>query len=182
MADYNVNMKQWNGSSFDNVLPLAYMANNAGKLDGKTYEEIQTYVKDYSKFDFIGTAVLMPPGIDKLTSLDIVVDNKDVYVAFLLFCNGSAINGGRYTVCSDVAQAGFYRVSAQRLVDVFMIYNGPGDYTSPFNNISCASIIGSSSRVTADNNKNRVSDIKSFKVEYGGDVGKMEVCIFGIKK
>lgn len=37
MADYNVNMKQWNGSSFDNVLPLAY---NAKRLDGKTSENI----------------------------------------------------------------------------------------------------------------------------------------------
>lgn len=37
MADYNVNMKQWNGSSFDNVLPLAY---NAKQLGGKTYKEI----------------------------------------------------------------------------------------------------------------------------------------------
>lgn len=37
MADYNVNMKQWNGTSFDNVLPLAY---NSNKLEGRTYEEI----------------------------------------------------------------------------------------------------------------------------------------------
>lgn len=37
MADYNVNMKQWNGTSFDNVLPLAY---NSNKLNGKTYAEI----------------------------------------------------------------------------------------------------------------------------------------------
>lgn len=46
MADYNVNMKQWNGSSFDNVLPLAY---NALKFGDKTYSEfskieIGTYV------------------------------------------------------------------------------------------------------------------------------------------
>ena len=37
MADYNVNMKQWNGNSFDNVLPLAY---NSNKFDGKTYSEV----------------------------------------------------------------------------------------------------------------------------------------------
>ena len=37
MADYNVNMKQWNGTSFDNVLPLAY---NSKRLDGKTYGEL----------------------------------------------------------------------------------------------------------------------------------------------
>lgn len=48
MADYNVNMRQWNGTSFDNVLPLAYMANNAGKLDGKTYEQILTAANQYA--------------------------------------------------------------------------------------------------------------------------------------
>ena len=36
MADYNVNMKQWNGTSFDNVLPLAY---NAKQLGGTTLAE-----------------------------------------------------------------------------------------------------------------------------------------------
>ena len=41
MADYNVNMKQWNGTSFDNVLPLAY---NALKVGGKTYDEIVGFV------------------------------------------------------------------------------------------------------------------------------------------
>ena len=37
MADYNVNMKQWNATSFDHVLPLAY---NALALNGKTSENI----------------------------------------------------------------------------------------------------------------------------------------------
>ena len=41
MADYNVNMKQWNGTSFDNVLPLAY---NSNLLNGKTYTDIQNWV------------------------------------------------------------------------------------------------------------------------------------------
>lgn len=40
MADYNVNMKQWNGSSFDNVLPLSY---NAKQLEGKSYNDIIQY-------------------------------------------------------------------------------------------------------------------------------------------
>ena len=44
MADYNVNMKQWNGTSFDNVLPLAY---NAKQLDGKTYDEVWNIIKQY---------------------------------------------------------------------------------------------------------------------------------------
>lgn len=55
MADYNVNMKQWNGTSFDNVLPLAY---NALALNGKTYtdvyDEITQYVaSNYTKCEVI---------------------------------------------------------------------------------------------------------------------------------
>lgn len=43
MADYNVNMKQWNGSSFDNVLPLAY---NAKQLEGQSLAEVKQWVQD----------------------------------------------------------------------------------------------------------------------------------------
>lgn len=55
MADYNVNMKQWNGTSFDNVLPLAY---NSKALGGKTYanvyDEITNYVaSNYTKCEVI---------------------------------------------------------------------------------------------------------------------------------
>lgn len=46
MADYNVNMKQWNGTSFDNVLPLAYNAKNAEALAGSSIGDIQQWVKD----------------------------------------------------------------------------------------------------------------------------------------
>ena len=41
MADYNVNMKQWNGTSFDNVLPLAY---NSNLLDGQSFNQIKTNI------------------------------------------------------------------------------------------------------------------------------------------
>lgn len=43
MADYNVNMKQWNGTSFDNVLPLAY---NAKQLEGQSLAEVKQWVQD----------------------------------------------------------------------------------------------------------------------------------------
>lgn len=43
MADYNVNMKQWNGTSFDNVLPLAY---NAKQLGGQSLAEVKQWVQD----------------------------------------------------------------------------------------------------------------------------------------
>ena len=43
MADYNVNMKQWNGTSFDNVLPLAY---NAKQLEGQSLADVKQWVHD----------------------------------------------------------------------------------------------------------------------------------------
>lgn len=43
MADYNVNMKQWNGTSFDNVFPLAY---NAKQLGGQSLAEVKQWVQD----------------------------------------------------------------------------------------------------------------------------------------
>ncbi len=51
MADYNVNMKQWNGTSFDNVLPLAY---NAKQLGGTTLSELKTWVQDNNLLLFTG--------------------------------------------------------------------------------------------------------------------------------
>ena len=55
MADYNVNMKQWNGTSFDNVLPLAY---NSNLLNGKTYTDIQQWVNSdklvYGSQSYVG--------------------------------------------------------------------------------------------------------------------------------
>lgn len=54
MADYNVNMKQWNGTSFDNVLPLAYNAKNAEALAGNSLGDIQQWVKDNGLWLYTG--------------------------------------------------------------------------------------------------------------------------------
>ena len=54
MADYNVNMKQWNGTSFDNVLPLAYNAKNAEALAGNSFGDIQQWVKDNGLWLYTG--------------------------------------------------------------------------------------------------------------------------------
>lgn len=51
MADYNVNMKQWNGSSFDNVLPLAY---SAKQLGGQSLAEIKQWVQDNNLLLYTG--------------------------------------------------------------------------------------------------------------------------------
>ena len=51
MADYNVNMKQWNGTSFDNVLPLAY---NANQLGGQSLAEVKQWVQDNNLLLYTG--------------------------------------------------------------------------------------------------------------------------------
>ena len=52
MADYNVNMKQWNGTSFDNVLPLAY---NAKQLEGQSLAEVKQWVQDNNLLLYTGS-------------------------------------------------------------------------------------------------------------------------------
>lgn len=34
MSDYNVNMKKFNGTDYDNILPMSYLAKMAEKLWG----------------------------------------------------------------------------------------------------------------------------------------------------
>ena len=51
MADYNVNMKQWNGTSFDNVLPLAY---NAKQLGGQSLAEVKQWVQENNLMLYTG--------------------------------------------------------------------------------------------------------------------------------
>lgn len=41
MNNYNINMKKFNGTDYDNLLPLAYNALNSQQLDGKTFGEIE---------------------------------------------------------------------------------------------------------------------------------------------
>ena len=54
MADYKVNMKQWNGTSFDNVLPLAY---NAKQLGGQSLAEVKQWVQDNGLLLYTGQYV-----------------------------------------------------------------------------------------------------------------------------
>lgn len=55
MANYNVNMRQWNGSSFDNVLPLAYDSN---KIDGKTWAQVTQLLLEKSGGTMTGDLIL----------------------------------------------------------------------------------------------------------------------------
>lgn len=99
MADYNVNMKQWNGNSFDNVLPLAY---NAKQLGGQSLAEVKQWVQDnnlllytgqytgtgtYGKnnpisvtFPFEAIAFIMPQNF----SFDYSTDQFSLYVPLIL--------------------------------------------------------------------------------------------------
>lgn len=70
MADYNVNMKQWNGSSFDNVLPLAY---NALALNGKNVLDIQREINAATGLFVGSTDVVLG-----YTPLAVVVSNLTI--------------------------------------------------------------------------------------------------------
>lgn len=70
MADYNVNMKQWNGSSFDNVLPLAY---NALALNGKTALDIQREINAATGLFVGSTDVVLG-----YTPLAVIVNNLTI--------------------------------------------------------------------------------------------------------
>ena len=54
MADYNVNMKKWNGRSCDNVLPLAY---NAKQLEGQSLAKIKQWVHDNGVLLYTGQEI-----------------------------------------------------------------------------------------------------------------------------
>ena len=53
--NYNINMKKFNGTDYDNLLPLAYNALNSQQLDGKTFNEIQTLFSHIAIGSYIGT-------------------------------------------------------------------------------------------------------------------------------
>lgn len=85
MADYNVNMKQWNGTSFDNVLPLAY---NSKKFDNKTLEQVTQPLLEYADngvksifeiVDYIGTGSKTHTHSFTKTNPDIIIFACDSY-------------------------------------------------------------------------------------------------------
>lgn len=71
MADYNVNMKKFNGTDYDNLLPLAYNALNSQQLDGKTFNEIQNLFNSTDLYlytsSYIGTGGYGSSGPKTLT-------------------------------------------------------------------------------------------------------------------
>lgn len=115
MADYNVNMKQWNGSSFDNVLPLAY---NAKQLEGQSLAEVKQWVQDNGlllytgeyfgngtygyknrvkiSFPFKPLLIILPPPILPSISTYITMENSIGY-----FSSGSGGNDKKVYVGID---------------------------------------------------------------------------------
>ena len=53
--NYNINMKKFNGTDYDGLLPLAYNALNSQQLDGKTFNEIQTLLTSTDLYLYTGT-------------------------------------------------------------------------------------------------------------------------------
>ena len=53
--NYNINMKKFNGTDYDGLLPLAYNALNSQQLDGKTFNEIQNLFTYLYSGQYTGT-------------------------------------------------------------------------------------------------------------------------------
>lgn len=103
MADYNVNMKQWNGTSFDNVLPLAY---NSKKFDNKTLEQVTQPLLEYADngvksifeiVDYIGTGSKTHTRSFTKTNPDIIIFACNSYHSEGPGMYGSTINIGIFT-------------------------------------------------------------------------------------
>ena len=61
--NYNINMKKFNGTDYDNLLPLAYNALNSQQLDGKTFNEIQNlFDSEITKRSLIATGSYVGTG------------------------------------------------------------------------------------------------------------------------
>ena len=62
--NYNINMKKFNGTDYDNLLPLAYNALNSQQLDGKTFNEIQNLLNARAQIatgSYVGNGVYTSP-------------------------------------------------------------------------------------------------------------------------
>lgn len=141
MADYNVNMKQWNGTSFDNVLPLAY---NSKQLEGQSLAEVKQWVQDnglllctgsymgtgtYGEsnpttltFPFHPIIIFMPAYMtDENRGWDIIQTNmvKESYGGFYnTFASGmcfirSSIDGKTFSLCSTQNPNYQYNIGGQ---------------------------------------------------------------------
>lgn len=104
--NYNINMKKFNGTDYDGLLPLAYNALNSQQLDGKTFNEIQNLFEDlvvnfsyFSYGSYKGTNTYGPrypnsiqfsfnPKLFFLYSIKQVNSNFGVYTTALVPCVG----------------------------------------------------------------------------------------------
>ena len=85
MADYNVNMKQWNGTSFDNVLPLAY---NAKQLEGQSLAEvIASATLNRIEFESVKVA-----GVYQ-SSISVTFQKPPRFIIFSIYGNGNGAFG-----------------------------------------------------------------------------------------
>ena len=91
MADYNVNMKQWNGTSFDNVLPLAY---DSEKIDGKTWAQVTQLLLEKSGGTMTGDLILNGDPTADLQA----VTKQYVDGAFSRVLTGSYVGNGTKSV------------------------------------------------------------------------------------
>lgn len=117
MADYNVNMKQWNGTSFDNVLPLAY---NAKQLEGQSLAEVKQWVQDNGLLlytgQYTGTGMY---GVNNPTSITFPFEPIVLIGPIEVTSSKRTINISKYMKTSYEEQYWFYyyvylKISADR--------------------------------------------------------------------
>ena len=127
MADYNVNMKQWNGTSFDSVLPLAY---NAKQLGGQSLAEVKQWVQDNGLMlytgQYLGTGmygvsnptVFTFPFEPIILFMPVVIGGGTVPLFTPMICNNLTSSyqsaGGGFDTSSGVYPDVFMKISDDR--------------------------------------------------------------------
>lgn len=104
MADYNVNMKQWNGTSFDNVLPLAY---NAKRLEGQTVSQIKADIIKGAYVEIYNESAVSAVSGDK-TEVVFDVSNVDFSGVDDLEIETQSLYFSRYS--GDIYSGNFYQL------------------------------------------------------------------------
>lgn len=107
MATYNVNMKQFNGTSFDDVLPLAY---DSQLFDGKTYDFIYDKIfndsQEYPRsLPYIGVGQYTGTGTygkSSTTTNDVTITFPDSCLMFMFPDTGTSVNANRIVFINDL--------------------------------------------------------------------------------
>lgn len=112
MSDYNVNMKKFNGTDYDNILPMSYLAKTAEKLEGGATSDIITQARNGLSQIATGSYVG-----NRKSSLQLIIGFKP---KLMMFYEGKIIvtpyvyNGNYY---KNRKRTGKWEIINNRLID-----------------------------------------------------------------